>query len=83
MKMKEKALGFVQEIYGYLERHGWPNLESIIEGDAVKSGLRAQIEKHFKNLKHPKEALAKLEIYFQNNRDTEELLMEFKNLKAE
>lgn len=69
MKMKGKAYEFVWEVYGCLEKDGWPDwvgLEEVV----VEPGLKVQIEKHFENLKHPKEVLTKLEKFFQNNKDT-------------
>src|SRR5437660_9536295 len=82
MKMRGSARAFALDCYKQFES-GWPTWhDTIRENDTVK-GVKTLIEERFLKTSHPDAALKKLEALFQNQKDTEDYLTEFKNLKAE
>src|SRR5438309_11544633 len=82
MKMRGSARVFALDCYKQFE-FGWPTWHDITQGENTVKGVKTLIEERFLKSSQPDVALKKLEVLYQNQKDTEEYLMEFKNLKAE
>ena len=80
--MRGSARAFALDYYKQFE-FGWPSWHDVTQEDDTIKGVKTLIEEWFLKSSHPDVALKKLEELFQNQKDTEEYLMEFKNLKAE
>src|SRR5947209_6801480 len=82
MKMRGSARVFALDCYKQFE-FGWPMWHDTTQGDDTIKRVKTLIEERFLKSSQPDVALKKLEVLYQNQKDTKEYLTEFKNLKVE
>lgn len=81
--MEGKVSGFAMQVYDLAEKQGWPRWKDMPVDRGVTLGLKSLVEERFDYFKHLEVALAKLEMYYQENEEIKEFLTNFQNLQSE